>query len=163
MIYIVMGVMGSGKSTIGAALAEKLGCEFINGNDFHSNKSREKMYEGIPLEDHDRKPWILDLRSVVDKQLADRKDLVLECSVLKEKYRTVIIQDRKDKIKIIYLKGTPEVIEERIKSRKSDYASPSLLQSQLDTLEEPQDAKVVDIRKSVEEIVKDILKDIVSS
>src|SRR5271157_4004793 len=104
MIYLLMGVLGSGKTTIGKKLAKRLNCVFRDGDDYHSKSSREKMRKGIPLTDKDRKSWLFAIRSIIDLDLACKWNSVVACSALKEKYRKVLIGNRKG-IKLIYLKG----------------------------------------------------------
>lgn len=156
MVYIIMGVLGSGKSTVGELLADHLRCVFRDADDYHSASNRSKMANGIPLTDVDRKPWIFAVRAVIDGQLAIREDCVLACSALKEKYRQTLIQGRKE-IKLIYLKGTKDLIAERVKLRGGHFVDPALLDSQFADLEEPKDAVVADISKTPEEIIHDIL------
>ncbi|HRU39431.1 MAG TPA: gluconokinase [Candidatus Goldiibacteriota bacterium] len=157
MVYIVMGVIGAGKTTIGRLLAKRLGIEFRDADDYHTECNIKKMRDGIPLTDEDRKPWIFAIRSVIDAQLALGKDCVIACSALKDKYRKTLIQERKEII-LVYLKGDIDIIRERIKSRTGHFASTALLENQFEVLEEPENALVVDIRKTPDEIVDEILK-----
>jgi gluconokinase len=156
MVYLIMGVLGSGKTTVGQLLAEHLHCVFRDADDYHTPSNRGKMAAGIPLTDEDRKPWIFAIRAVIDAELAVGVECVIACSALREKYRQTLIQDRKE-IKIIYLKGTKELISERIKLRKGHFVNPVLLDSQFAEVEEPKKAVVIDIRKTPEEIVSEIL------
>jgi len=152
-----MGVMGAGKTTTGKLLAEKLGCVFYDGNEFHPEENNEKMRNGIPLTDEDRKSWLYRLRAIIDRELGRNGTAVLECSALKEKYRKMLIGDRKE-IKLIYLKGRREVIEERVKKRKKGIASAAILPGQFADLEEPGNAITVDVELSPEEKVGLILE-----
>jgi gluconokinase len=156
MIYLLMGVLGSGKTTVGVMLASKLHCAFHDGDDYHSESNRRKLAEAVPLTDADRKPWLFAVRSVIDEELAKGGDAVVACSALKEKYRRVLIGGRKS-IRLVYLKGTPEVIASRVKNRRGNDASPELLPSQFEALEEPKNALTVDITMSPESIVDKIL------
>ena len=157
MIYLLMGVMGSGKSTVGQALARRLDCPFHDGDDYHPESNRQKMARGIPLTDEDRKPWIFALRSVLDSELARGGDFVLACSALRERYRNILITDPA-RFRLVYLKGDRELIALRLRSRKGSFAHPSLLDSQFETLEEPSDALVVDVTPPPAAIVEAILR-----
>jgi gluconokinase len=157
MIYIVMGVMGAGKTTIGRKLAKKLNCRFYDGDDYHSEFNKEKMSKGIPLTDKDRGPWIFAIRAIIDLELALKENAVITCSALKDRYRKTLMQARKD-ITLIYLKADIKTVENRLKHRKGGFANPSLLKSQFETLEEPSDAIVADVRYSPEYVVKYIIK-----
>lgn len=154
MVVIVMGVTGAGKSTIGRALASSLGWEFHDGDDLHSDESIRKMRGGQPLTDLDRAPWILAVRQVVQAMLSSGVNGVVACSALKESYRDQIVGDRAS-VKLVYLKGSQRLIEERLAGRIGHFINPELLQSQFDTLEEPEDrdAMVVDISAAPEAIV----------
>lgn len=156
MIYLLMGVMGSGKTTVGVALARRLGCEFHDGDDYHPESNRLKMSKGIPLTDEDRKPWIFALRSVLDSELARGGDAVMACSALRERYRHILIADPA-RIRLVYLKGDRGLIAPRLKSRKDSIAHPSLLESQFESLEEPADALTVDASLPIEQIVDRIV------
>lgn len=156
MVYIIMGVLGSGKSTIGQLLAEHIRGVFRDADDYHTPSNRGKMAHGIPLTDEDRKPWIFAVRAVIDTELAVGVDCVMACSALKEKYRQTLIQGRKE-IRVVYLKGDKALIAERVKNRGGHFVSPVLLESQFADLEEPKDAIIVDIRKTPEVIVHEIL------
>jgi gluconokinase len=160
MILIVMGVSGCGKTTIGEMLAERLKCDFADADSFHSQANKDKMHKGIPLTDEDRWPWLKAIRaSIVEKQ-ADGTTHVYACSALKRVYRD-ILRDGDTDVTFVYLKGTPELLQERIKTRKGHFFDPKLLQSQLDTLEPPgpDEAIEVDIALSPEEIVAKVLNE----
>jgi gluconokinase len=156
MIYIIMGVLGSGKSTVGRLLAERIRCVYRDADDYHTPSNRSKLAHGIPLTDEDRKPWIFAIRAVIDAEIAIGVDCVVACSALKEKYRQTLIQGRSG-IKLVYLKGSKELITERVKNRGGHFVNPVLIDSQFTELEEPKDAIVIDIRKTPEEIVQEIL------
>jgi gluconokinase len=160
MILIVMGVSGCGKTTIGEMLADRLKCDFADADSFHSQANKDKMHRGIPLTDEDRWPWLKAIRaSIVEKQ-ADGTTHVYACSALKRVYRD-ILRDGDTDVTFVYLKGTPELLQERIKTRKGHFFDPQLLQSQLDTLEPPglDEAIEVDIALSPEEIVAKVLNE----
>jgi gluconokinase len=163
MILIAMGVSGSGKTTMGEMLAARLGCGFADADSFHSQANKDKMHKGIPLTDDDRWPWLKAIRaSIVEKQ-ADGVTHVYACSALKHVYRDILRDGDKD-VTFVYLKGTPELLQERIKTRKGHFFDPALLQSQLDTLEPPgaDEAIEVDIVLSPEKIVDTVLMEMKS-
>ena len=156
MIVIVMGVTGAGKTTIGRALATALGWEFHDGDDLHSEASKLKMHRGIALDDADRAPWLAAIRQLIEAMLSQGRDGVVACSALKQSYRDEIVVDP-NAVKIVYLKGSKEMIAERLRNRGAHFMDPDLLQSQFDTLEEPRDAIVVDIAAAPEAIVNEIV------
>jgi gluconokinase len=155
MVLIVMGVTGAGKTTIGRALATSLGWEFHDGDDFHSDPSKRKMRRGIPLTESDRAPWLAALRRLIEAMLSEGRDGVVACSALKQSYRDELIVDP-NSVKVVYLKGSKQVIDERLRDRTGHFMNPELLQSQIDTLEEPRDAIVVDASAAPEAIVNAI-------
>ena len=157
MVVIVMGVTGAGKTTVGRALAESLGWEFHDGDELHSEASKRKMHRGIALDDADRAPWLSAIRKLILVMLSESRSGVVACSALKQSYRDVIVVDP-DLVKVVYLKGSKEVIAERLSHRSGHFMNPDLLQSQFDTLEEPRDAIVVDISMASEAIVREIRK-----
>jgi gluconokinase len=157
MIVIVMGVSGSGKTTVGELLARDLNWDFGDADDFHPAPNIEKMSLGIPLNDADRIPWLLKLQSAIADWLQAKKNVVLACSALKATYRDLLCGDLVQ-IKLVYLKGNFELISQRMKQRQNHYMKTDLLSSQFDTLEEPQDAIVIDILQPPEVIVEQIIK-----
>ncbi len=156
MILILMGVTGSGKSTIGETLAARLGWEFRDADDFHPSANVEKMRAGIPLKDEDRWPWLGAIRDYAKARLQDSQSSIIACSALKQIYRDVLRVDG-EKIHFVHLKGTPEVIQERLALRRGHFMNPKLLQSQFETLEEPGEAFTVDIRATPGEIAQNII------
>lgn len=158
MILIAMGVSGCGKSTIGEMLAARLGCGFADADGFHSAANKAKMHQGIALTDEDRWPWLRAIRAAVEEKRAAGLTHVFACSALKQVYRD-ILRDGDSDIIFLYLKGSFEVLRERLKTRKGHFFDPALLQSQLDTLEEPaaDEAIVADILLSPEAIVAQIM------
>lgn len=143
-IFLLMGVAGSGKTTVGRHLAASLGWRFTDADDFHPPANIAKITAGTPLTDEDRAPWLASLRAHVDASLAARDDTVLACSVLKSAYRDVLVSDP-GRVKLIHLKGDPELIRSRLYARVDHWAGPALLESQLETLEEPRNAFTLDI------------------
>ena len=161
MILIAMGVSGCGKTTIGEMLAKKLNCDFADADSFHSQANKDKMHKGIPLNDEDRWPWLKAIRVSIEEKLADGQSHVYACSALKRVYRDILRNGDKD-VTFVYLKGTPELLRERIKTRTGHFFDPALLQSQLDTLEPPgpDEAIEADIALSPEAIVDKVLKEV---
>jgi gluconokinase len=155
MVVIVMGVTGAGKTTIGRALASALGWEFHDGDDLHTDASKRKMHQGIALDDADRAPWLIAIRKLIEAILASDRGGVIACSALKQAYRDEIVVDP-NSVKVVYLKGSKEVLAERLRDRSGHFMNPDLLQSQFDTLEEPHDAIVVDVAAAPEAIVNEI-------
>lgn len=156
MILVLMGVCGCGKTTVGEALAEAMGCRFLDADDFHPPENVAKMASGMPLTDDDRWPWLDRLASEMAGILAGGEHAVLACSALKEAYRRRLM--RAGDVRIVYLKGDQTTIEARLASRQHKYMPPSLLPSQFAALEEPTDALAVDIREPVDAQVAFIRK-----
>ena len=156
MVVVVMGVTGSGKTTIGSMLASRLGWEFADADDFHSAANKEKIRQGIALTDADREPWLVAMSKQISQWIAASKNVVLACSALKQSYRQQL-QIGVD-VKFVYLKGTYEVIAERLTHRKGHFADEHILASQFATLEEPSEAIVVDIHPSPDVIVSEICR-----
>ena len=154
MVLIVMGVVGSGKTTIGSLLAEKLGWEFADADHFHPPENIHKISQGIALTDVDRAPWLAALRNAIERWHAKGKNVVLACSALKQAYRQEL---RFGTAKFVYLKGDPQLISQRLHARRGHFASDSILESQFADLEEPQDAVVVHIAQTPEAIAAEII------
>ncbi len=154
--YIVMGVSGSGKSSVGKALADALGWDFYDADDFHPAENVAKMASGTPLDDSDRAPWLARLRDLIHACLEEKRPGVLACSALKERYRQVLLAGNPD-VQIIYLKGSYDLIWQRMSQRPGHFMKAHMLQSQFDALEEPQNALVVGIEQSLDEITQKIL------
>ena len=146
-----MGVSGCGKSTIGKALATKINAKFIDGDDLHPKSNIEKMSKGIPLEDIDRKPWLID----VGKALASGENVVIACSALRHSYRDLIRQYAPDAI-FLHLTGSRELLEHRMSLRGGHFMKPKMLESQLATLEALQSDEIggdFDVAKTPEQII----------
>ncbi len=158
MILIAMGVSGAGKSLIGEMLAERLSCSYTDGDAFHSAANKEKMHHGIPLTDEDRWPWLRTIRAAIEEKQHAGETAVFTCSSLKRSYRDVLRGTDTDG-RFVYLKGSFEVLQERLKSRTGHFFDPSLLKSQLDTLEEPgpDEAIEVSIELTPEQIVDQVM------
>jgi gluconokinase len=155
MVIVVMGVSGAGKTTIGKMLAEQLGWEFHDADDLHSEANKAKMARGIALTDADRAPWLASIRELITNRLARNIKMVLACSALKQSYRDEIVVDPA-RVKIVYLKGSPELIASRIAHRTNHFMNKDLLGSQFETLEEPHDAIIVAIAPPPAVIVENI-------
>lgn len=155
MIIIIMGVSGSGKSTIGKLLADALNWEFQDADNFHSTANIEKMRLGIPLNDTDRKPWLKDLQTAIAVWLQQNTNVVLACSALKADYRQYLVLDS-DRIQLVYLQGSLNLLQQRLLGRQNHFMSEKLLNSQLETLEEPDDAICVDISEPPQLIVENL-------
>ena len=154
MILVLMGVCGSGKTTIGEALAASLHCAFLDADNFHPPANVAKMASGQPLTDDDRWPWLDRIAAELSRILARGEHAVLACSALKQAYRERL--QRAGDVRIVYLRGDQATIAARLATRQHEYMPPSLLPSQFATLEEPADALVVDIREPVEVQVRHI-------
>ncbi|AFY32913.1 gluconokinase [Calothrix sp. PCC 7507] len=155
MIILIMGVSGSGKTTIGRLLADSLNWQFNDADDFHSLENIEKMRRGIPLSDADRIPWLQDLQTAIAHWLQDHQNVVLACSALKASYRELLVIDS-DRIKLVYLNGSFELIQQRLQQRQNHFMTEKLLKSQFNALEEPNNAIFVDISQPLEVIVQTI-------
>jgi len=157
MVVVLMGVAGSGKSTIGQMLARALGADFRDADDLHSPENRDKMRRGIPLCDDDRQPWVAAVRALIERyDNAQRENLIVACSALKETYRATLFARAKD-VRLVYLKGSPELIAERLGARRGHFFDPALLRSQFDALQEPHNAIVIDIAETPPQIVDAIM------
>ncbi len=156
MIVVVMGVTGSGKTTVGSLLARRLSWEFADADDFHSAANKEKIRHGVPLTDADRSPWIAALHDAIAKWVAGNRNVVLACSALKQSYRQQLWTG--PEAKFVYLKGSYELIDQRLHHRKGHFADEHILASQFATLEEPSDAVTVDIGRPPEEIVANVCR-----
>ena len=152
MILVVMGVSGCGKSTVGQLLASRLGCRFLDGDEFHPPQNVAKMGAGVPLTDADRRPWLQALNG----KLQEQPNAVLACSALKESYRELLALGLA-KCRFVHLRGSIELIRSRLTDRRHRFMPASLLQSQFATLEQPQGAIEIDIAQPPERCVEEIL------
>lgn len=137
MVVVLMGVSGSGKSTIGRALAAQLGWAFVEGDDFHPPANVEKMRAGVPLGDEDRRPWLRALRAWIEDACAGGKDSVLACSALKHEYREFLEEHDPACVRYAFLHGPEDLIRRRLAERRGHFMDPALLHSQFETLEAP--------------------------
>jgi gluconokinase len=154
-LYVVMGVSGSGKSLIGAAFARALGIDFVEGDDYHSAENVQRMSREVPLTDDDRVRWLRSLAVRIRETKDAGTGLVMTCSALKRSYRDVL-RAQASELRFVFLRGPPALLAERLASRRGHFMPPSLLDSQLATLEEPspdEHAWVCDIRESPQDLV----------
>ena len=157
MILLLMGVSGSGKTTIGTLLAQKLGSEFLDADDFHPEANLNKMHQGIPLTDQDRLPWLHLLRAEIEQHLASGKNAVLACSALKQSYRDLLIHPG-ESIRLVFLHGSRELLESRLQHRTGHFMPANLLDSQITDLEVPHDALRVEVGDNPEMITDRIVQ-----
>jgi gluconokinase len=157
MIILVMGVTGSGKTTVGKMLASRLGWVFLDADNFHSAENVEKMRRGIPLSDADRGPWLAAIHAELVKCAGEKVDAVLACSALKESYRERLVAGVE--MRIVYLKGAYGEIAARLQRRTGHFAGEGILAGQFADLEEPQGALVVRIGDA-KEIVGVVLREL---
>lgn len=159
VIVLLMGPAGSGKTTVGKLLADQLSWEFADGDDFHPPANIAKMSQGIPLTDEDRLPWLQSIRDAMLQWQAQGRSAVVACSALKRSYRDLLgIGSNAKDIKLVYLKGTYDLLLERLHSRTGHYMKEQMLASQLTDLEEPADAITINISRSPEQIVSEVRK-----
>lgn len=159
MVIVLFGVSGAGKTTVGRLLAEDLGWTFIDADDFHPPENVSKMSQGIPLDDEDRKDWLASLSNVIREHITAGSDLVLACSALKAAYRAQLSVNQN--VHFVYLKADRDITAERLAKRSGHFMDPRLLNSQFDTLEEPQaDSMRVDSRLETEEIMRIIKRQV---
>ena len=157
MIVIVFGVSRAGKTTIGKLLAEELGWQFYEADDFHPRANIEKMRSGLPLTDEDRWPWLERLREQIMRSLAAKENAVLACSALKRAYREGLRVN--EDVKFVFLRGDYALVENQLRRRRGHFMNPALLQSQFADLEEPrpdEDVITIDLGRSPQELVDEI-------
>lgn len=155
MIILLMGVAGSGKTTIGKKLAEQLGWSFRDADDFHPRSNIAKMSAGLPLDDADRAPWLAAIRQHIDQCAARGVSAVVTCSALKEKYRALLLRGAPD-VRLVHLAGSFDLINERMMARQGHFMKPEMLRSQFEALEAPTDAISVDVAQSPEGVAAEI-------
>src|SRR5262245_16736356 len=159
-ILVIMGVSGVGKSAVAQELAARLGWPFEEGDALHPEANVAKMHAGIPLTDVDRQPWLEHVAAWIDGQRASKQPGIITCSALKRSYRQIIIGDRPE-IRLIYLRGRRDLIAQRLAGRYGHFMPASLLQSQIDALEEPdpsEDPITVDVEPPVSRIAEEIIR-----
>lgn len=154
MVVLLMGVTGVGKSTVGLALAESLHWKFVDADGYHPAANVAKMRAGVALDDSDRAPWLAALHEAILAWLDADRSVVLACSALKRSYRQQLMVS--PAVRLVYLRGTPQLIAHRLLERHGHYMDAGLLPSQLEVLEEPEQALIVDIDAAVPDIVAQI-------
>lgn len=157
---VVMGVSGSGKSTVADRLAERLGWTYEDGDRFHPASNVAKMSAGHPLTDEDRRPWLQAIADEIDRIGTAGEHAVIACSALKRAYRDILVYGRDD-VRIVFLSGSQQLIAGRLATRKGHFMPPGLLDSQFATLEPPDESEnpvTVSIDASVDAIVDDIIR-----
>ncbi len=160
-LYVIMGVSGSGKSLVGARLARELRVEFVEGDDLHPPDNVRRMAAGIALTDTDRKSWLTAIAARLRDAQRAGIGLVASCSALKRSYRDLLRSSSDARVQFVYLAGTKALLAERLANRRGHFMTPALLESQLDTLEEPapdERAWVCDIRETPDTIVASLVK-----
>jgi carbohydrate kinase (thermoresistant glucokinase family) len=158
---IVAGVTGSGKSTVGRALADRLGWRFHDADDLHPPENVARMRANQPLTDAQRLPWLLRVRAVVEQAARDGRGDVIACSALKRRYRETIAGGVAG-VRFVHLTGDPELLRERLEHRPDHFAGPGLLDSQIEALERPADALTLDVSLPVDALVDAIARDLSS-
>ncbi|MFA4944679.1 MAG: gluconokinase [Lentisphaeria bacterium] len=157
MVYVVMGVAGCGKTTVGQRLAARLGVPFHDGDGFHPPANVAKMKAGVPLDDADRAPWLALLAAKI-AEWNQAGGAVLACSALKERYRAMLCGGQPGQVRFVYLKGSRDAIRRRMEERQGHFFPAALLESQFAALEEPRDAIVVDVAQELDEKIEAILR-----
>lgn len=155
VVVLLMGVSGSGKTTVGGKLAAQLGWSFRDADDFHPPENVAKMSSGVPLTDDDRAPWLAAIRAHIETTLARGESGVVTCSALKEKYRASAIPDPQ-RVKLVHLAGEFDLILDRMNARQGHFMKPEMLQSQFAALEPPAHALKIDVAKTPDEIVAEL-------
>jgi len=158
MVILLMGVSGSGKTTIGKMLADSLKWQFQDADDYHPSSNIEKMRQGIPLTDSDRQPWLESLQKSINEWLKTETQTILACSALKSSYRELL--QSSVEVKFVYLKGSFEIIQQRLNQRSGHYMNPNLLKSQFEALEEPVGVIQIDIEQPPKVIVQQIRQEL---
>jgi gluconokinase len=154
---ILMGVSGCGKTTVGIHLSQATGWRFFDGDDLHSPENVAKMSAGLPLTDRDRLPWLKKLQGLIEGHLRSGESLIVACSALKQKYREILEDGRREQVNFVYLKGDFDLVYERMIARGEHFMKPALLRSQFEIIEEPDQALVMDIADPVGTIVDGII------
>jgi gluconokinase len=161
MVLILMGVSGSGKTTVGKALASSLGWTFVEADDFHPAANIEKMRNGIALNDDDRWPWLRALRQRIDEACASDENVVMACSALKQVHRDELDGGSPGCVRFIFLTGSEELIRERLEEREGHFMDPDLIHSQFEALEPPEGVIWVDVAPAPETIAANIRQQLV--
>ena len=152
MVILIMGVAGSGKTTVALLLASQLNWKFIDADDVHPPSNIAKMASGQPLTDEDREPWLAALRAWINERLTSGENAILTCSALKQRYREVIVVDPAQ-VKVVHLHGSAELLRSRMSGRSGHFMAPTMLDSQLAALEPPSNALQLDVAQTPEQLV----------
>jgi gluconokinase len=152
VVVILIGVAGSGKTTVGRALARRLGARFVEGDDYHAPAAIARMRAGTPLNDADRTPWLVRLNAVAASAVDRREHAVIACSALKERYRDLLRGSLRG-VRFVHLKADEGTLRRRLETRSGHFAGPALLASQLGDLEDPADALTLDAATPIEDLV----------
>ena len=155
MVIVIMGAAGAGKTTVGLRLSKELNWKFADGDAFHTQANREKMKRGGALTDEDRHSWLETLQRALTDWVAQKSNVILACSLLKESYRDRVLNGHAD-VKLVYLQAGRSLLHQRLASRTGHFAGPQLLDSQLATLEEPRDALVLDASATPDQLARQI-------
>ena len=155
---MLMGVSGSGKTTVGRKVARRLGWKFVDADDFHSAEAVQKMSSGLPLDEPDREPWLARVAAEIRARVTSGPDTVLACSALRERHRRSLAGDRPGDVVFIFLRASRKVLEHRLAARRGHFFRPDLLASQLATLEEPEDAICVDASASPADVAEAVVQ-----
>lgn len=156
MVIVLMGVAGAGKTTVGRRLSEELRWAFLDGDAVHPPENIAKISSGVPLSDDDRRPWLDALRRLIAEWIAQDRDGVVACSLLKQAHRVAVLTGAASHAKLVYLRASQEVLEARLTTRTGHFAGVALLNSQLADLEEPRDALVLDASQTPDHLVHTI-------
>ena len=156
-VIVVMGVSGSGKTSVGSELAQRVGWQFFDGDDFHPPQNVQKMAQGTPLNDADRIPWLETLQKLIHTQISQGNSIVLACSALKASYREILCKNNPE-VMFVHLAGDFQLIADRMRERSDHYMQANMLESQFATLEVPADAWSVSVDQPVANIVEEILQ-----
>ena len=156
MVIVLMGAAGAGKTTVGRRLSEQLGWAFLDGDAVHPPENIAKMAGGVPLTEEDRRPWLDALRRSIAEWVGRNIDGVVACSLLRQAHRASVLAGFGHHVKLVYLRASHEVLEERLTARTGHFAGVALLNSQLALLDEPSNALVLDASQSPEDLVQAI-------
>jgi gluconokinase len=155
MVVLLMGTTGAGKTTVGKILAARLRWTFLDADDFHSPANIDKMHHGIPLSDSDRLPWLEKIHTELQRQTQSGKNIVLACSALKQSYRDLLCSELD--ARIVYLRGTYDLMRQRIAFRHGHFAGEDILAGQFADLEEPPNALALDVSRSPEQLAAEVI------
>jgi len=157
MVYIVFGVAGAGKTEVSKFLSKKINCPYYDGDDYHPKSNKEKMKNGIALDDEDRKEWLDKLSKLVIKSNKEYDKTILACSALKEKYRDILSSNKTQEVLFIHLNLKKEIVARRLKNRENHFFNAELLDSQYETLEKLDEGIIIDADQSLQSVCNDII------